>query len=395
VTGAQKPAVLANVRADRRHLYDEIFPGLLDERGHHRAAAAIRAFPGYAPTPFVTLPRLAAEIGAGSLDVKYEAPRFGLGSFKALGGAYAVYCAVARAVRIATERWPDAAELVDGAHRDIAASITVTCASEGNHGRSVAWGAQLFGCRAVIYLPHHVAAARVAAIAQHGAAIVRVPGTYDDAVLVAERDAEKHGRTIVSDTAYANREDSPVDVMQGYTVLAQEMMDAWGAEPPTHVFVQAGVGGLAAAVAAHLWRAYGPVRPRFVVVEPAGAACVLESARAGVLTPIEGEPHTNMSCLACAIPSTIAWRILDRAADAFVAIDDDDAIAAVRRLAGSDDDQPIVTSESGAAAVGALLALTRTPSLRVRLGLGTDARIACIVSEGANDPERYAVLVGG
>jgi diaminopropionate ammonia-lyase len=220
-----------------------------------------------------------------------------------------------------------------------------------------------------------------------------VPGSYDDAVRTAQEDAERHGRTVISDTAYADCEDVPAEVMQGYTILAAELVEAWGEAPPTHVFVQAGVGGLAAAVAAHLWRTYGPARPHFAVVEPEGAACLLASARHGEAVSLKGELNTALGCLRCGVPSSVAWRILDRAADAFVAIPDEAAFDAMRRLARSGSDPAVTASESGAAGVAALVAIARSPSARASLRLGHDARVACIVTEGANDPERYREIV--
>ncbi|MGH7507005.1 MAG: diaminopropionate ammonia-lyase, partial [Longimicrobiales bacterium] len=292
---------------------------------------------------------------------------------------------------------PTASDLAAGRHADVAGAIVVTCATDGNHGRAVAWGARAFGCRCVVYLHEHVSAGREAAIAGYGAEIVRVAGNYDDSVQRAQRDAERHGRFVISDTAYPGCEDVPRDVMQGYTLLVAEVMEQLSrGAPPTHIFVQAGVGGLAAAVTAHLWQTLGAGRPRIVVVEPERAACVLASAEAGRTVELAGDIDTVMACLSAGEPSTLAWRILDRGADAFVAIPDAAAVFAMRRLARPvTGDAPVVAGESGAAGIGALLALGGDDDARRRLGLGPDARVLCINTEGATDPEIWRGIVDG
>jgi diaminopropionate ammonia-lyase len=373
----------ANPRVERTRPYAQVFPSLLDGDGHRRAHAEITGWPGYAPTPLVPLPRLARALGIAQLAVKDEGGRFGLGSFKAIGGAYAVYRALAAAVARETGALPGAAALASGEYAGIVRGLTVTCASEGNHGRAVAWGAARFGCHAVICLRENVNAARVAAIAAHGAAIEHVAGSYDDAVRAAQAAAERHGRIVISDTAYAGCEAVPEDVMQGYTVIGAELLEQLGADRPTHVFVQAGVGGLAAALAAHLWRELGGERPHFVVVEPDRAACLLASVRARAPARLTGPLDSVMSCLACGEPSTIAFRILERAADAFMAIPDEAAHTAVHRLGNGAGDPPVSAGASGAAGVAALLSIVGSPAARARLGITPDARAVCLITEAA------------
>ena len=162
----------------------------------------------------------------------------------------------------------DSRQLIAGRWRDIAQTVTVTCATDGNHGRSVAWGARLFGCRCVIYVHESVSEARCAAIAQYGAEVIRVPGNYDDSVRHAADEARRNGWTVVSDTTYEGYREIPIDVMHGYGVMAREIVRALADEPPTHVFVQAGVGALAASVCAAFWLAWEARRPELVIVEP-------------------------------------------------------------------------------------------------------------------------------
>src|SRR5690606_22383577 len=228
-------------------------------------------------------PGLAAKMGVQNVYYKDESTRFGLGSFKALGGAYAVTRLLLREVERQTGQQGLVAEdLQRPEFKSIIANITVCCATDGNHGRSVAWGAHNTGCRCVIYIHETVSTGREEAIAAFGARVVRVPGNYDDAVRRAAEDAAAHGYFVVSDTSYPGYMDVPRDVMQGYSVMVEEALDQLGdAAPPTHVFIQAGVGGLAAAVAAHLWETLGPARPRIIVVEPEKADCLYQSALAG------------------------------------------------------------------------------------------------------------------
>jgi diaminopropionate ammonia-lyase len=232
------------------------------------------------PTPLVALPGLAAELGVGTLHAKDEGQRLGLGSFKALGGAYAIARLVLEAAGQRHGRDFGEAELTSPAVRAVAASMTFACATDGNHGRSVAQGADLVGAHSVIFVHDGVSAARADAIARFGAEIVRVAGTYDDSVVEAARVAPERGWTVVSDTAWKGYERIPGLIMQGYTAIIREALAQLPGRP-THVFVQAGVGGIAAAIAAHLSLLLGAERPIFTVVEPASAACIFESARAG------------------------------------------------------------------------------------------------------------------
>ena len=348
----------------------------------------------HAPTPLHALPALAAEIGVGAIHIKDEGFRLGLGSFKALGGSYAVIRLVLEEAGRQLGRPADIAELHAPAIQAIAAGMTVACATDGNHGRSVAQGAQLVGARATIFGHSGVSDERVAAIARFGAQVIRVEGTYDDSVTEAARVAAQNGWTVVSDTSWPGYERIPGLVMQGYTAIMREALRQLPA-PPTHVFVQAGVGGVAATVAGHLALVLGDRRPTFVVVEPARAACLYETARAGHPVKIShGEP-TVMAMLECYEPSLVAWRVLSRVADAFMTVDEDDAVAVMNRLARpAGSDPAIVAGESGGVGLAGLIRATADPGIRVALDLNEASRVFVINTEGATDPERYAELVG-
>ncbi len=366
-------------------------PGVvtLNAAGFRRARAEIASWDGYAPTPLVALPGVAARLGLGSVHIKDESPRFGLGSFKALGGAYAVLGVLRQALaRAGVAAHVTTAALVDGLHAAAVRSVTVCCATDGNHGRSVAWGAQRFGAACCIFVHETVSQGRVDAIAAYGATIRRVPGTYDDAVHAATAAAEREGWFVVSDTSWPGYTEIPREVMQGYRLMADEALDQVPA-PPSHVVIQAGVGGVAAAVAVQM-RTRLPSVPRLIVVEPDRAACLFASAEAEAPVTVGGALDTIMAGLACGEPSLLAWQELDRSADAFLSIPDAAAIDAMRTLAAAG----VVSGESGAAGLAGLTLAAADPGCRAALHLGPDSRVLLFSTEGATDPALYARLVG-
>ena len=362
-------------------------PGVvtLSAAGFRRAKAEISSWEGYAPTPLRDLPL------PGTVRMKDEAGRFGLGSFKALGGPFAVANLLASVLsRQGIANAATSAELVDGRYASATRTLTIAAATDGNHGRAVAWAAARFHCRCAIYLHETVSPVREAAIAAFGAEIHRVPGTYDDAVRACAADSEREGWFVVSDTSWPGYTEIPRDIMQGYRLMADEAADQWTGPPPTHVFIQGGVGGAAAAVAVQVAARWGTT-PAIVVVEPERAACLLASARLGQLTSVKGALDTIMAGLACGEPSLLAWQELERRASAFIAIPDAAAIQAMRFLAAHD----IVVGESGVAGLAAYqLALADTDGART-LRLGANSRILLFGTEGATDPVLYRALIAG
>ena len=353
---------------------------VIDLAAHHEALAEITAWPGYEPTPLRAAPHLASELGLESVFVKDESGRFGLGSFKALGGAYGMR---------------QVAKVRDGG----AAGLTVTCASDGNHGRSVAWGARMFDCDAVVYLPGHVTEVRADAIRSFGARVVRVDGEYDDAVAQAARDARRNGWTVISDTSYPGYMDIPRLVMVGYTVMVHEALAAAEAsvagtgEPPTHVFIQGGVGGLAAAVIGHLWERLGEDRPVAVIVEPAAADGLLQSALAGEPSASRGDLHTIMAGLSCREISPLAWEIVGMGAHAFMTVPEEGIAPLMRAAARGGLGEPFEGGESGVAGLLGLIEVARDAERRRRVGLDERSRVLVFNTEGATDPELYARIV--
>ncbi len=345
------------------------------------AEAFHRTLPGCASTPLHDLAGLAAELGVAALHLKDESHRLGLNAFKGLGASYAMH------------RWLQR-------HRG-GGTITFTTATDGNHGRAVAWSARQLGHRAVVFIPAHAAAARVAAIRAEGATVVLVADGYDAAVRRAHAAAAEQGWVAIQDTATAGYEEIPEWIAAGYLTHAREL------EPTMHppvapavdlVLVHAGVGTWAAAITAYYWHRYGTRRPRLVVVEPARAPCCLVAAQRGAVVPVPTQPHTIMAGLDCGLASTTAMRVLASGVDAFLTIEDDWSRRAIRRLATPTAPDPrVVAGESGAASVAGLMALMAAPTLapvRDHVGCGSDTRVLVWSTEGATDPAHWTEVVG-
>jgi len=376
--------------------YSPMLDHVLNQDGFDQAQREIGQWPGYAPTPLHGLPVLASDLGLGQLFYKDESQRFELKSFKALGGAYAVLRLLQHAIRAVM---PDAvvsvSDILDGAYRDLIRQMTVTCATDGNHGRSVAWGARLFGCRCVIYVHATVSEGRVRAIEAFGAEVIRLDGNYDDSVRHAQQQAEQNGWTVVSDTTYEGYRDIPIDVMHGYGVMAREIIDQLGDEAPTHVIVQAGVGAFAAAVCAVFWQHWADRRPHFIIVEPEQAACFFVSGQQGEPVAVTGELDTVMAGLACGEVSPVAWEVLQSGCNVFSTVGDAYALDAMRRLANPGRGDPaIVSGETGAAGLALLLAANQSPEIWSLLGLDNQSRVLILGSEGDTDAEIFEKVVG-
>lgn len=359
-----------------------------------RAAQVLVLRDNNAPIPLHALPGLAGHLGLGSLHVKDEGFRLGLGSFKALGGAYALMILVQEEASRSLGRPIAVAELMSDDVRAIASTMTFACATDGNHGRSVAQGAQSMGARAVIFVHAGVSQSRVDAMARLGAEMVRVDGSYGFSIQEATRVSNENGWTILSDTSWPGYEYIPGLVSQGYTAMVREIL-AEIPEPPTHVFLQSGVGGFAAAVAGHMRVVLEDQRPHVTVVDPARAACLYESARQGRPVKVDDTQSTIMAMLECHEPSLIAFRVLERVADGFMTVDEHIVPEVMRRLAlPVEDDPAVVSGESGGAGLAGLLTVLRDPEIAAAIGLGPQARVLVINTEGATDPALYEEIVG-
>jgi len=359
-----------------------------------------RTLPGYRPTGLVRLRRLARRWNIGNILVKDESTRFGLKAFKVLGGSYAVARMLAQELGVPGEQ-ADFSALTDETYRRQLASVTLATATDGNHGRGVAWVAEQLGMQAVIYMPKGSAQARVENIRSHGAKVEVTALNYDDTVRLVWETARQNGWRVIQDTAWEEYQDIPRWIMQGYTTLSAETV-AQMAESglrPTHVFVQAGVGAFAAAMVAHLAQVFAQRPPRFVVLEPNRAACMLASARAGDGRPhaVTGDLDTIMAGLACGEPSTLAWDILREWVCGFISCGNATAANGMRILANSiGDDTTIEAGESGAVGIGLLDRLANHPDcavLRKELELGPESTVLVFNTEGATDPVNYRDVV--
>ena len=382
---------IANPSA-RRRAYDASLKQVLNIEAGQESRRWLAAWSQLNPgsTPLWPLPGLSHRLGLAQVAVKDESARSPLGSFKALGAPVAL-------LRLVLRRHPGAGwraeDLLAGVHADALRDLVVVSATDGNHGRALAAAARSLGCRCVIVLHARVNREREAPIAALGAEIVRVAGNYDASVQEAARLAGRHGWTVVSDTSYDGYEDIPRDVMQGYGVIADEVLQAQ--DSFTHVFVQGGVGGLAAGLASHFWERFGPDRPRFVVVEPEQADCLLQSARQGHAARASGSVDSVMAGLACGETSPLAWRFLQPTVDVFMTVSDAQAEDAMRLLAdGRHGDVPVLAGESGAAGLAGLLAALDDAELVLQLGLDASSRVLLVNTEGATAPAVYQGIVG-
>ncbi|MEL6478724.1 MAG: pyridoxal-phosphate dependent enzyme [Pseudomonadota bacterium] len=322
--------------------------GMRVEADPAAALALVDRCPKAAETPLVTAPSLATRFGIGALFVKDERARMGLGSFKALGAAHAI----ARAAEQGS---------LDG--------VTFATASAGNHGLSVAAGAQAFGAKAVIYLSETVPEAFAARLTALGADVRREGAIYEDSMAAAAEAAEAHGWRLLSDSTWPGYLTPARAVMEGYLIMGAEAARQIPA-PPTHLFLQAGVGGMAAAMAAFARQEWGD-GPRIVVFEPSEAPCLMESLRAGRSVVVEGAVST-MGRLDCKGPSILALADLAITADAFMTITDAEAAETVALLA----EHGLASTPSGAGGLAGLM-----HGRAEDLGLGPDSRVLCFLSE--------------
>jgi len=364
--------------------------------GMKTARQCVSKWDGYQVTSLTPLPGLAKELGISSLVYKDEGDRFGLGSFKALGGAYAVYQLLSRMIIQATGiEEINTTDLKNGIYAEHIKDVTVSSATDGNHGRSVAWGAQQFGCNCVIYIHAEVSLGRSVALEEQGATVIRVDGNYDQSVHACAEQSDANGWYVVSDTSYEGYKEVPTNVMEGYSILASEIVDQVNRVPPTHVFVQGGVGGLAAAVNAAFWQEWETERPLFYIVEPDFAACIYKSVEEQAPSNVDVETETIMAGLSCGEISLVAWDVLARGANGVMVIPDSFVGPAMRLLAeGCANDTAIVAGESAIAGLAGLIVARGSETLSKQLQLDENSRVAVIGSEGATDVDIYRKLVG-
>lgn len=343
------------------------------------------AITDYVAAPTRMMPMLARRLGVGTLALKDETERFGLGAFKGVGAFYAVALAVLEEVERRTGVRSTADDFGTEELRSVAAGMTLACATAGNHGAAVAAAASLLGCRAVIIVPHDAAPSRVRKIESQGAQVIQLDEDYDACVTECSEQAAVHGWHIISDTSWLGYERVPTNIMQGYSLVADEAAAALD-RSPTHIFLQGGVGSFAGAVAA-----FARVDPRLssakiIVVEPDGYACLQASTEQGSAVELSGETTTILSPLACLKPSDLGWQSLEHAADGFLSVSDAPALAAMRALAAPEGSDPrIAAGAAGCAGLAALFAAETNADLRAHLGLDNRSRVLAFITEGRND----------
>lgn len=365
------------------------------------ARAFHRQIPGYKMTPLRSLPNLAHMLGLGGIYVKDEAQRLELNSFKVMGGSFALYRFIQKKLGM-SDKELTYEYLISKECHDKLGDITFASATDGNHGRGIAWASMKLGHKCVIYVHKDTSKPRIEAIRGYGAKVVVVNGNYDDAVRQVAVDAKKNNWQIISDTSWDGYTEIPAWIMQGYTTImleAQEQFAGLGITKPSHVFIQAGVGALAAATIGFYAALFKDDPPKFVVVEPDKAACIFETARIndGELHSIKGDLDTIMAGLACGDPSPIGWQVLDGTADVFMKVPDYTAARGMRILAVPLKGDPFVISgESGAVTLGALYSMMTEPGsegLVHVLGLDDKSNILLINTEGNTDPTHFRQII--
>ena len=365
--------------------------------GLKQAEAARRfhqSFPEYTKTPLVELSELSKKLNVNKIFVKDESYRFGLNAFKVLGGSYAI----GRYIQ-------DTAELNEGQFnyetltspelKEKLGQMTFITATDGNHGRGVAWTANRLKQHSVVYMPKGSAQERLDNIKALGSDASITEFNYDDAVRLANKHADENGWIIVQDTAWEGYEKIPTWIMQGYTTMALEIVEELGIIIPTHLFLQAGVGALAGAVTGFFADYYKDNRPIITIVEPDKADCIYKTADAndGRIHTVGGDLNTIMAGLACGEPCTIGWNVLHDHADHFISMSDDYAELGMRTLGLPLGNDPVIVSgESGAATMGFVTEILSNPEhkeLKEALQLNEDSIIICISTEGDTDKENY------
>lgn len=355
------------------------------------------SFPVYKETPLAVLRETAGLLGIDNIYVKDESYRFGLNAFKVLGGSYAIGNYLAQKLGKTISEMPYE-RLVSEEVRKELGDITFVTATDGNHGRGVAWTAGRLRQRAVVYMPKGSAAERLENIRAEGAEASITDLNYDGAVRLANRQAQEKGWVMVQDTAWEGYEDIPQWIMQGYGTMGYEAYTQLP-EKPTHIFLQAGVGSMAGAVAGFFAGVYGKNRPIITIVEPDKADCIFRTAKAadGRLHFVTGDMDTIMAGLACGEPCSIGWNVLKDYADYFISCPDYMAAQGMRILGNpAAGDSRVIAGESGAAAFGCVSEILRNPryaQIKERLKLNKTSRALFFNTEGDTDRENYRSIV--
>jgi len=334
------------------------------------AYLTISKWDSYNPTPLLLLNKLSKELNLNKIYYKDESKRFDLKSFKALGGAYAV-------------------EKVTKGKKN----ITVSTATAGNHGRSVAWGARKLGLKCKIFISEYVSDARSKAMEDLGAVVVKVKGNYEKSLIECIKQSTDNNWQIVQDVAWKNYMLVPTLTMAGYSVMMKEIVDQLNNEEITHIFLQAGVGGMAGAMVAGAAR-YLKNIPRMIVVEPDSAACVMESIKTGKIEKINIVRESLMGGMSCGEPSPVPWEILKKSVNNCISLPDDDIGKAMNLFANASfGDDKIIAGENSAPGVISLIASCNNENIKNKINLNSSSNVLLIGCEGDTDQEMYQKLL--
>ena len=372
--------------------------GLFNTRWAEFVRQYHQTIPGYSQTPLRALKQFSQSFDVGNVFVKDESFRFGLNAFKALGSSYCMATLLAERLGLPLGQMTYEKMTTPDVKKRLG-TLTFVTATDGNHGRGVAWSAKTLGHKSIVLMPKGTAAERLENIKKLGANASITEYEYDDTVKMAANVARQTGGVLVQDTAWDGYEDIPTRIMQGYLTLGLEIVEQLKGITPTHIFLQAGVGSMAAAVAAFFANIYGENRPIITIVEPHGADCLYRTACAddGEIHAYEGELQSIMAGLCCGIPCTVAWRLLKHCADFFVSMPDSVAANGMRILgAPLGDDPRIISGESGASTFGLVAEIRRKPEnrpIKDALGINAQSNIVCISTEGDTDRANYRRIV--
>ena len=367
------------------------------EKAAKQARRFHSSFPGYAPTPLKKLDNAAQYLGVGGITVKDESHRFGLNAFKVLGGGFAIGNYLAKKLGTDIDSVSYGSLTSDDVHKKLG-DVTFITATDGNHGRGVAWMANRLRQKCVVYMPKGSAQERLDNIRKLGADASIRELNYDECVYLAHEHAEANGWVLTQDTAWDGYTEIPADIMQGYTTIADEISEQTD-EIPTHIILQAGVGSFASAILGYYAAKYGENRPKCIILEPNAANCIFRTAKAddGKLHIVEGDMPTIMAGLACGQPSSISYDIIRAYADAYISCPDYVSALGMRMLGNPiGDDARVISGESGAAGMGLIHEIMKNPALaefKEAMGFGKNARVLIISTEGDTDRENYRRIV--
>ena len=334
------------------------------------AYLTISKWENYKPTPLLLLNKLSKELNLNKIFYKDESKRFDLKSFKALGGAYAV-------------------EKITKGNKN----ITISTATAGNHGRSVAWGAKRLGLKCKIFISEYVSEARGKAMEDLGAEVVKVKGNYEKSLIECIKQSTKNNWQIVQDVAWKDYMTVPKLTMAGYSVMMKEIVDKIENEEITHIFLQAGVGGMAGAMTAGVARYLKNV-PKIIVIEPDSAACVMESINIGKIKKINIIRESLMGGMSCGEPSLVPWEILKKSVNYCISLPDEDIARTMRLLANANfSDEKIIAGENSAPGVISLIASCNDEKIKKKINLDINSKVLLIGCEGDTDKEMYLKLL--